>query len=109
MAALASPLIAELQAVAKEALSIEARMASAKETQSRAEMLTTTPSDELSRLQTQHKKLLAQCVRLKAELDAMQAPSLFVSPDDTPKLRAFVRRVQKKKVGVEVRVRRMHW
>lgn len=96
----AEPLVAQLEALATDALAVDARIArlEAAPVANSAASSTSLDALDLSRLRAQREAKLAACERIKAELDAMHAPTLFVPPEQLPQLRAFMQRVQKKKV-----------
>lgn len=93
MAALAKPKIQQLRSLANEALEIDARVRELESSVGGAEM-----REELTRLKAQQMDRLCGCERIREELEAMHASTLFVPPEQLPKLRAFMRRVEKKKV-----------
>lgn len=96
MKARAEPLVARLEALATDALAIDARVAAI---ESRGDAST---SSVVAELQAEREARLEACERVRGELASMHAETLFVPPEQLPRLRAFMRRVQKKKA------RRLH-
>jgi len=95
MKARAEPLVARLEALATDALAIDARVASIESRGDANANASSAPA--LAELKAQREARLEACERVQAELASMHAETLFVPPEQLPRLRAFMRRVQKKK------------